>query len=120
MWKSSVRGVILEQIQFSFSTEPSADAKRIFHEVFAVFDEIAWFHRVPVLILAAATTICCVIRYGRTLEDLDRVKRQRFIDAASKFPLWALFHKLVSSITLLHYFDNHAIPRNAGLGSLRP
>ena len=84
MWKSSVCGVILNQIQFSFSGATDDDAERIYSEVFAALEELAWFHRVPVLMLATMTTIVCVIRYWKKLDELEPEKRQRFIDQASK------------------------------------
>jgi len=120
MWKSSVRGVILNQTQFSFSNEPETDIEPVFNEVFSMLNDLAWFHRVPVLMLATATTIFCVIRHWKCLDSLDQRKRQRFIDTAERFPLWGLFRKLVSSIALLHYFDNHVILRDTKFASLRP
>ena len=119
MWKSSIRGIILNQIQFSFSNETNAEAERIYYEVFTILNDIAWFHRIPVQILAATTTIFCVIRYGTYLDDLDQVKRQHFIENASNFPLWSLLEKLICSITLLHYFDDDPILGATELGNLR-
>jgi hypothetical protein len=109
MWKSSVRGIALNQIQFSFSNTLDADVDQDFREVFSILDELAWFHRIPVLALATVTTIFCFARHGKSLDNLDQGKRQNFINKAAKFPFWGLFHKLISSITLLHHFDNHPI-----------
>ena len=109
MYKSSIRGVILDQIQFSFSTDPDTDVARIYDEVISILGEVAWFHRLPVLTLATATTIICCIRYGKTLDDLNQAQRQRFVNGVAKLPLWSLFQKLISSIALLHFFDDHTI-----------
>ncbi|HJP39522.1 MAG TPA: hypothetical protein QF499_10425 [Gammaproteobacteria bacterium] len=107
MWKSSVRGIILNQTNFSLANVPDADIEQDYHNVFSALDELAWFHRIPVLILATATTIFCVARHQKKLDKLDQVKREQFISGASKLPFWGLFNKLISSIALLHYFDNH-------------
>jgi hypothetical protein len=120
VWKSSVRGIILSQTQFSYSNAPEDEFERVSIEVFSMLDDLAWFHRVPVVILAAITTIFCVIRHWKCLDSLDQNKRQKFIDAASTVPLWSLLHKLIGSISLLHYFDNQTISRNSKIASLRP
>jgi|GEM_PF-5606302 len=120
MWKSSVRGIILSQIQFSFQAEPDLDLERVSSQVFSMLDNLAWFHRFPVVTIASVTTIFCVIRYRKSLDALSQKKRQQFIDNAGKLPFWGLFHKLISSITLLHYFDNPVISRNLNIASPRP
>jgi len=120
MWKSSIRGIIVDRIRFSFSKKPGTDAEQIFDRVFTILDELAWFHRVPVLMLASATTIFCFVRHGKGLDKLDPDIRQNLIGSASRLPFWRLFHKLIGSITLLNYFDDHVVPGNTRVGRLRP
>jgi len=119
MWKSSVRGIILNQTNFSFQGTAEADIDQISREVFTMLDHLAWFHRIPVLILASATTLVCFIRHLQCLDDLDDKKRRQFINSASRFPLWGLFHKLIGSISLLHFFDQHSLPKDMKLASPR-
>jgi hypothetical protein len=120
MWKSSIRGVVLGRVEFDTSSSFRADTEETFGRVMATLDDLAWFHRVPVLLLATVTTILCCCRYGKTLDELGQEKRQRFVRGAMKLPLWNLFYRLIGSAALLNYFGAGAGPGRTGLGRPRP
>ena len=107
MWKSSVRGLILSQIDFPGAGLPVNDSDRVITSSFEMLEQMAWFHRWPVVFLAATITLLSVIRFGKTLDRVAEEQRSRFIFQISRIPLCDLLTKLVGSIALLHRLDGN-------------
>ena len=100
MWHSSVRGLILNQTDFSADGHTRADQRQVMSATFAMLQQLAWFHRWPVIILATLTTLLCWLRFARPLDRVPTDARRRFIARIGRVPPWDLLIKLVGSIAL--------------------
>ena len=102
---SSIRGMIAHQVGFADEPRSADVTDSVLRKTLPMLDELAWFQRYPVRLLAALTTVACWVRHGTTLDKLDPVRRGKFLQTAGRLPGFDLLIKLLGSIALLHYFD---------------
>ena len=103
-------GIILENIEtlVHYKTrkgESSNTVELIFQFISHVIDNLPWYFRIPIRILAIIIGLLCLIATGSRLNLLSPEKRSSFLRRIQFIPLLGMLNKLVRSMAFLKLFD---------------
>jgi len=111
MWKSTLAGIILENIETlkpyqTMKDNNSNAAENIFQFVSNVIINLPWYFRLPVWILVSIISLLCLISTGRKLNLLSSEKRSSFLRRVQFIPFFGMLNKLIRSMAFLKLFDS--------------
>lgn len=111
MWKSTLTGLILENIETlkhyqSNKGNNSNIVEDILQYVSGVIKTLPWYFCFPVIIIANMIGLLCLITTGHSLNGLSSEKRSSFLRHVQFIPFFDMLNKLVRSMSFLKLFDS--------------
>ena len=111
MWKSTLTGLILENIETlehyqTMKDKNSNTVESILQYVSGVITTLPWYFRFPVITMANLIGLFCLITTGHRLNLLSSGKRSSFLRRVRFIPFFDMLNKLVRSMSFLKLFES--------------
>ena len=106
LWRRAVKGTVIAELHGIAVADAAPDCSDdIAESVCFAIDELPWFYRRPIKMLAFFAAVVSTILVMSNLDATDTGSRTRVLAVLKYTPGFALFRKYVRALALLALFD---------------